>query len=313
MLYTRETTQDAAAAYAEARRAWQLAREVALRDAAVPAATLPTEQKTIRPAHPDGPGDMIAFRSYRSARNALVGELLGDAAAHDAGRFDDIGRLSDRMHLPRVGPPELTKLRVALSFWDAWTDARNRSWPPDGNIAKREWPMLARRIAADIARDREISDARVSATFTAPTGAREGKERRRTPRMHGALPRTVVRTALGVAYLVACVAAAALPFAAFGPTGLFILLPTALWLAPGLQTRVRRGGNLTNGVVSWPGLTTLVCAAASLAVLAVGGTPVAAAWLASLAVCGLLELTRARVAKGYTLRAESRPHGARRS
>jgi hypothetical protein len=124
--------------------------------------------------------------------------------------------------------------------------------------------------------------------------------------------RKAKRPALGVAYMVACLFAASLPFVAFGPTGLFILLPTMFWLAPGLRTRVRRAGNLIDGVVGWPGLTTLVCAASSLAMMAVGGRAMAVAWLASLAACGLLELARARVAKGDNVRAESGPHGPRR-
>src|SRR5688572_5853663 len=43
-----------------------------------------------------------------------------------------------------------------------------------------------------------------------------------------------VRTSLGVAYVVAFLLAASLPFLAFGPTGLLVLVPTVLWLAPGL-------------------------------------------------------------------------------
>jgi hypothetical protein len=120
-------------------------------------------------------------------------------------------------------------------------------------------------------------------------------------------PRADVRTALGVAYMVAFILAASLPFVAFGPTGLFVLVPTVLWLAQGLRTRARRAGNLTDGVVGWPGLTTLVCAASSVAMLAVGGRAMAAAWLASCAACGLLELARARVANDDNVRAESRP------
>jgi hypothetical protein len=112
----------------------------------------------------DEEADMVA---YRRARNSLAGELLKDAAEHEAGRFDEIGQRSDRMEVPRVGPPELTKLRVALSFWDGWTDARNRGWQAGDSIAKGEWPMLARRIASDLAEDREISDPRVGARFDA--------------------------------------------------------------------------------------------------------------------------------------------------
>jgi hypothetical protein len=120
-----------------------------------------------------------------------------------------------------------------------------------------------------------------------------------------------VRTALGVAYVVAFLLAATLPFVAFGPIGLFVLVPTVLWLATGLRTRVRRAGNLTDGVVRWPALTALVCGAASLAIMALGGHAMAAAWLASFAACGVLEITRARVAKGDNLRAESTSRGPR--
>jgi hypothetical protein len=104
--------------------------------------------------------------SYGTARNSLVGELLKDAAAHEAGHYDEIGRRFDRIEreVPRGAAP-LTKLRVALSFWDGWIDARDRRWQASGNIEKGEWPMLARRIASDLSQDREISDARVGARF----------------------------------------------------------------------------------------------------------------------------------------------------
>jgi hypothetical protein len=110
--------------------------------------------------------------TYASARNSLVGELLKDAAAHEAGHYDEIGRRFDGIEreLPRGAAPPLTKLRVALTFWDGWIDARNRGWQPGGNIDKGEWPMLARRIASDLAQDYEISDARVGARFNASAG-----------------------------------------------------------------------------------------------------------------------------------------------
>jgi hypothetical protein len=105
--------------------------------------------------------------TYGITRNSIVGELLKDAAAHEAGRFEDIGRRFDPIErgLPRGGAPSLTRLRTALAFWDGWIDARDRGWKPDGNIEKGEWPMLARRIASDLAQDHEISDPRVGARF----------------------------------------------------------------------------------------------------------------------------------------------------
>jgi hypothetical protein len=110
--------------------------------------------------------------SYGTARNSLVGELLKDAAAHEGGRYDEIGRRFDGIEreLPRGAAPQLGKLRVALAFWDGWIDARNRGWPAGGTIDKGEWAMLARRIASDLARDAEISDARVGARFDASAG-----------------------------------------------------------------------------------------------------------------------------------------------
>jgi hypothetical protein len=198
MLYPHGTKQDGGAECAEARRVWQAARDVALWDAAPAKAKAqaappsageldhanagplgsrahPAEKTSVRPPHAARlRGDTVGFRSYGAARDALVGELLKDAAAHDAGHFDEIGRRSDRMELPRVGPPELTKLRIALSFWDGWIDARNRGWQPDGNIEPAEWPMLARRIASDLAEDREISDARVGARFDVSNGRSQG-------------------------------------------------------------------------------------------------------------------------------------------
>jgi hypothetical protein len=115
-----------------------------------------------------------------------------------------------------------------------------------------------------------------------------------------------VRASLGVTYMVAAVLAAVLPFLAFGFTGLFVLVPTAVWLAPGLRTDAPRTGKLTDGVVGWPGLTALVCSASGLALAALRGRTMAAAWLGSCAACGLVEMARARLAKTDDARAEFR-------
>ncbi|MFN2563847.1 MAG: hypothetical protein ABR499_02390 [Gemmatimonadaceae bacterium] len=198
MLHAQETMKDAAAEFAEARRVWESAREVVLRDAVLAEALAGTnaraaqapaaapdranseavashadraDKTTVRPPHAARPrGEPVTFRSYGTAREAFVSALLKDAAAHEAGRFGEIGRRSDHIELPRVGPPGLAKLRVALTFWDAWIDARNRGWEPAGNITKVEWPALARLIASDIAEDREIPDA-LAARFDASADA----------------------------------------------------------------------------------------------------------------------------------------------
>jgi hypothetical protein len=110
--------------------------------------------------------------TYGTARDSLVAGLQTDAAAHECGRYDEIGRRFDGIErdMPRGAAPHLGRLRVALAFWDGWIDARNREWPTGGNIDKGEWPMLARRIASDLAQECEISEARVGARFDASAG-----------------------------------------------------------------------------------------------------------------------------------------------
>jgi hypothetical protein len=105
--------------------------------------------------------------TYLTARDALVSHLREDAAAHEAGRVDAVGRRFDAVErgLPRGNAPELTRLRVALTFWDGWIEARNGGWPSSMDIARAEWPQLARLIANDLADDREITDPRVLARF----------------------------------------------------------------------------------------------------------------------------------------------------
>jgi hypothetical protein len=105
--------------------------------------------------------------TYAAARAQLVEQLLGDAVAHDAERYDDIGRRFESVErlLPHGRAPELGKLRVAVTFWDGWIHARNRGWQPDGSIPKGDWPLLARTVAADLAGDRDVTDTRVVASF----------------------------------------------------------------------------------------------------------------------------------------------------
>ena len=76
------------------------------------------------------------------------------------GRGDDLG---------------VARLRIALTFWDGWIDARNRGWQQTRGIQPDEWPVLARGIAADLQADREISDERVRTRFDAGATASGGE------------------------------------------------------------------------------------------------------------------------------------------
>jgi hypothetical protein len=104
--------------------------------------------------------------TYADARDALVAHLREDAAAHEAERFDAIGRRFDGVErrFPRGTAPDLGPLHVALAFWDGWIDARNHGWP-DGPIARAAWPDLARGVASDLEADRGVAAPLVLARF----------------------------------------------------------------------------------------------------------------------------------------------------
>jgi hypothetical protein len=114
---------------------------------------------------------------YTAARAALAEALLRDAAAHEASKDDEIGRRFDSLEhvFPRGTNAELAKLRIALTFWDGWIDARNHGWQPSSGIQRHEWPNLARDIAADLAADRDILNPSVRARFDAETHASLGE------------------------------------------------------------------------------------------------------------------------------------------
>ena len=106
---------------------------------------------------------------YSTVRAALAAQLIGDAAAHDAALYDSIGRRFDSIEhaFPRGAEAETTALRIALTFWDAWIDARNHGWQLTSGIERHEWPQLARVIAEDLTAGRGITDARVRVRFDA--------------------------------------------------------------------------------------------------------------------------------------------------
>jgi hypothetical protein len=96
----------------------------------------------------------------------IATHLRQDADAHEAELFDAIGRRFDDVErrFPRGTSPDLGRLRVALTFWDGWIDARNNGWPR-GPIARHAWPELARGVANDLEADREIGEALVLTCF----------------------------------------------------------------------------------------------------------------------------------------------------
>ena len=103
---------------------------------------------------------------YREARDTLVTQLLQDAAAHDAGQYDAVGRRFDALEhrFPIGTAPDLGRLHIALTFWDGWVHARNHGWPP-GPISEAEWPILAREVVADLQADRDLTSEKVLKHF----------------------------------------------------------------------------------------------------------------------------------------------------
>ena len=114
-----------------------------------------------------------ATSAAHATRDALVAHLREDAAAHDAERFDAIGRRFDDVErrFPHGTGPGIGRLHVALTFWDGWIDARNNGWP-DSPIVRSAWPGLARGVAADLEADREIAAPLVLARYDVAANSR---------------------------------------------------------------------------------------------------------------------------------------------
>jgi hypothetical protein len=126
---------------------------------------------------------------YDKAKALLIHCLLRDAGYHEAGDFEKLGNDFDRIDggLPRYETESL-KLLIAFDFWDGWIDASNHDWRYYDPIEVEDWPVLARRIVADLEADQAISDSVVLERF----GQRFG--RRKSPtlqRMIAALVRRV--------------------------------------------------------------------------------------------------------------------------
>lgn len=105
--------------------------------------------------------------NYDEARQIFIAELTRDAEAHEAGRYDEIGRAFERVdaQLPRGQGPEFDKLFISLDFWDGWIDARNHDWQYYNGISDRDWPTLARTIVKSLELHDDISDPLVLSHF----------------------------------------------------------------------------------------------------------------------------------------------------
>jgi hypothetical protein len=105
--------------------------------------------------------------TYTEAKQFLIENLSRDAAAHEAGRYRDIGRAFDELdaNLPRSGGREFDQLFITLAFWDGWIDARNHDWQYYDEIGEADWPALARKIVASLASGQEITEPAVLRHF----------------------------------------------------------------------------------------------------------------------------------------------------
>ncbi len=105
--------------------------------------------------------------TYPEAKQFLIENLTRDAAAHESGRYRDIGSGFDELdaNLPRDGGPEFEQFFIALAFWDGWIDARNHDWQYYEEIGEAEWAALARKIVASLASGQELTEPAVLRRF----------------------------------------------------------------------------------------------------------------------------------------------------
>ena len=124
-----------------------------------------------RTADREGSPSALHTPAYDASRQALVGALLEDAAAHDAGRYEEIGReLPGIRHaVSRQERSWSSRLQLALRFWHGWTEARDErrkgSSQGDKPVVLEDWPRFARVIASDLALDRDTTDPAIVGRF----------------------------------------------------------------------------------------------------------------------------------------------------
>ena len=104
---------------------------------------------------------------YAQLKQFLIANLTRDANSHVARRYSEIGIGFDEMeaNLPDSDEEEFDKLFLARSFLEECIEARNHDWSDFDHMTEDDWPILAKRIAAALTHDLEISDPQVLAQF----------------------------------------------------------------------------------------------------------------------------------------------------
>ena len=118
----------------------------------------------------DGPASALHTPAYDVARQALVGALLEDATAHEAGRYQEIGRElpSIRDAVSRQQRSRSSRFELPLRFWHGWTKARDDRWKGTQGakpVVLEDWPRFARVLASDLALDRDTTDPAIVGQF----------------------------------------------------------------------------------------------------------------------------------------------------
>ena len=105
--------------------------------------------------------------TYAEAKELTISSFNRDIAAHESGNYEQIGVDYDELdgRLPRGTGTEFDKFFIALTSWDCWIDARNHEWQYYPDIARSDWPNLAKEIVKSLSEDKEITEPTVLAYF----------------------------------------------------------------------------------------------------------------------------------------------------
>ncbi len=107
---------------------------------------------------------------YDYARDWFIEHLERDIAAHETGRYDEIG-------VSEEGSPEWNliedetqshRLGLAANFWNMWMDSRNHGWWHYPGMNEGDWPVVARQIVCGLRENWEPERMRENAVFDPP-------------------------------------------------------------------------------------------------------------------------------------------------